>query len=366
MDGDRTKILITSIGSRVGLGLLESLRASRAHLTVIGVNSAAEAPQNFSCDRVYLAPATVQKDAFEERLRAIMDTVRPDAVLAGRDEELEALAALAREPSFADVLFLTPGPEAAALCNDKFETWRFAQDHGLPFAESAIDAEGLGRIVARTGYPVIAKQRRGGHASRGVYVVRNDAEAGRVLETGQYVFQAFIEPSSSSMELQRELAFGVPWSFQMRDARIALEGVIDRDGTIVCLAGAVSDTTGGLSLRIEAIEDSAAEDVYRAYARALSVRGHFGPLNLQGKRNANGAFVPYEINGRFTGSVMARVLQGHNHVTQSLDFFLGRQLSASQRSATQTSVAFQIPTYYTVDRAAVSALQAQGHWRADK
>ena len=87
----KTKILITSVGSRVGFGLLESLRPVRDRFAVIGVNSVADAPQNFMCDRAYLAPATAEGAAYAARLRAIIEAERPAAILSGRDEELGAL-----------------------------------------------------------------------------------------------------------------------------------------------------------------------------------------------------------------------------------------------------------------------------------
>jgi hypothetical protein len=362
---NQTKILITSVGSRVGLGLLESLRPVRDRFAIIGVNSVADAPQNFMCDRAYLAPATADGVAFAERLRSIIESERPAAVLAGRDEELECLAAFAADPASNDVLFLTPGGDAVTICNDKYETWRFAQAHGLPFADTAVDAEGLRRIVARHGYPVIAKPRRGGHASRGVHVVRDDGETDRALNAGRFVFQAFIEPSSASIDLSRELAFGLPWSLQMRDIRHAAEGVIDRDGGVICLSSVVSDTAGGLSLRMEVVDDPEVEGVYRDYARALAARGHLGPLNLQGKKTAAGNFVPYEINGRFTGSVMARALQGHNQVTFALDYFLAGRLPPPNHQAVDLPVAVQVPIYFAIDRSAASTLKIEGRWDAD-
>jgi hypothetical protein len=361
----QTKILITSVGSRVGLGLLESLRPVRDRFAIIGVNSVADAPPNFLCDRAYLAPATADGAAFAGRLRAIVESERPAAVLAGRDEELACLAALAADPILKDILFLTPGSDAVAICNDKYETWRFAQAHGLPFADTAVDAEGLRRIIARDGYPVIAKPRRGGHASRGVHVVRDDGEAERALNAGRFVFQAFIEPSSASLDLSRELAFGVPWSLQMRDIRHAAEGVINRDGGVICLSSVVSDTAGGLSLHMAVVDDPEVEGVHRAYARALAARGHFGPLNLQGKKTAAGKFVPYEINGRFTGSVMARALQGYNQVVHALDYFLAGRLPPPRHQADGRPATVQTPVYFAIDPAAASALKSEGRWDAE-
>jgi hypothetical protein len=94
----------------------------------------------------------------------------------------------------------------------------------------------------------------------------------------------------------------------MRDIRYAAEGVVGRDGDVICVSSVVSETSGGLSMRMTVLDDPELEGVHRAYAHALAARGHFGPLNLQGKKTAAGEFLPYEINGRFTGSVMARTL----------------------------------------------------------
>lgn len=364
MTAPKAKVLITSVGSRVGLGLLESLRPERDRFAVIGVNAIADTPQNFCCDRAYLAPATAERAAFAGRLRAIIEAERPAAVLAGRDEELDCLAALAGDASLGDVLFLTPGAEATSICNDKYETWRFARAYGLPFAESAVDAEGLARIIARTGYPVIAKPRSGGHASRGVHVVRDDGEAGQALAAGRFVFQAFIEPSSASIAIARDLSFGVPWSFQMRDIRYAAEGVIGRNGDVICVSSVVSETTGGLSMRMTVVDDPEVEGVHRAYARALAARGHFGPLNLQGKKTATGEFLPYEVNGRFTGSVMARTLQGYNQVVHALDYFLAGRLPPPRHQASGRPATIQVPLYFAIDPAAVGKLKDQGCWDA--
>jgi hypothetical protein len=356
----RQKILITSIGSRVGFNLLDSLRPVRDRFVVIGVNSVAAAPQIFECDRAYLAPPTAQRAAFTTRLRSIIEAERPAAVLTGRDEELHCLAALAADPAFRDVLFLVPGVEAAKICNDKYETWRFAQAHGLPFVESAVDAEGLGRIVARSGYPVIAKPRHGGHASRGVYVVRDEGEARRTFDAGTFVFQAFIEPSSASIDLGRDLAFGVPWSLQMRDIKMSAEGVIGRDGSLICLSTVTSDTAGGVSLRMVVVDDPEMEQVHRAYAAAFAALGYFGPLNLQGKKTAAGEYMPYEINGRFTGSVMARTLQGYNQVVYALDHFLSGRMPPPRQQAAGAPAAVQTPVYFTIEPRAAKLLEAEG------
>jgi carbamoylphosphate synthase large subunit len=80
-------ILITSVGSLVGLNILDSLEAMRTRLRVVGTNSEPKAPNNFRCDVAYLAPETADP-AFIARLRTIIAHEKPDLVLAGRDADL--------------------------------------------------------------------------------------------------------------------------------------------------------------------------------------------------------------------------------------------------------------------------------------
>ena len=45
---------------------------------------------------------------------------------------------------------------------------------------------------------------------------------------------------------------------------------------VICQSSVVSETAGGLSLRMWVVEDPEIERVHRAYARALAARGHLG------------------------------------------------------------------------------------------
>ena len=67
---------------------------------------------------------------------------------------------------------------------------------------------------------------------------------------------------------------------------------------------------------------SALERMTADYARALSPLGYIGPLNFNCKKIGPDRFVPYELNGRFTGATAARALLGHPEVEYALDYFL--------------------------------------------
>jgi carbamoyl-phosphate synthase large subunit len=56
--------------------------------------------------------------------------------------------------------------------------------------------------------------------------------------------------------------------------------------------------------------------------------GSTGPLNIQGRVNADGRFVPFEINARFSASTFLRTLAGFNEV----DFYARQSLGQPPRS----------------------------------
>ena len=64
------------------------------------------------------------------------------------------------------------------------------------------------------------------------------------------------------------------------------------------------------------------QDVCEA-ARAISTAvGSRGPLNIQGRLDRDGRFVPFEINPRFSASTYLRALAGFNEI----DYYIGRLL----------------------------------------
>jgi carbamoyl-phosphate synthase large subunit len=60
--------------------------------------------------------------------------------------------------------------------------------------------------------------------------------------------------------------------------------------------------------------------------------GSTGPLNIQGRMTADGRFVPFEINARFSASTFLRTLAGFNEVDFYIRLSLGRQPRSELRA----------------------------------
>lgn len=85
-------LFITSIGSLLGHNILDALEGRRRHLRIVGGNSVAEAGGNFRADRIHLLPEAAAGPAHLAALSKVIEAETPDLVLAGRDDDVSALA----------------------------------------------------------------------------------------------------------------------------------------------------------------------------------------------------------------------------------------------------------------------------------
>ncbi len=160
-------VLVTSVGSGVGYGVLHAFRRAARRYRVIGANCEAVAAGNFRCDRLHLMPPTSDADAYLEALDRVLARERPELLVPGHDSELPLLAghrhALEQRHGCRVVV---ASSEVIRVSNDKLESARF---FGECFAATvaADDADGIERLIAGRGFPLLVKPRFG-YASRGV------------------------------------------------------------------------------------------------------------------------------------------------------------------------------------------------------
>lgn len=352
------------MGSRVGQSLLEALAPLRAGLCLIGTNSIPEAANLFACDRARLLPETRQAEDFEAALAALIEAEAPDLVLACRDADLPALSRLSlRFPGRIPV----PPPDLMPVFADKYESWRFALRHELPFATSAFTPDEARALLAGTGLPLVAKPRWGGHASKHVYLVQSRDQLAAVLRTERFLIQELLAPAS--LELDADFGrLGLPWVHAVADDKRIAELVIGRDGEVVSLSASGTRGSELGSTPWELLPGSETAEIERvalAYARQLGAAGLRGPLNLQGKLLADGRFVVYELNARFTGSASARSALGYNQVGHLLAHYLaGAGPEVPQRPGPALKAAKIPQRYIALNEEDIASLRATGQWQA--
>lgn len=327
--GAKPVLLITSAGSLVAAAILACLEPVRDALTIVGVNSV-PAPVAFLCDRLHLVPPAADRAACEAAMRKVAALERPHLVLAGRDEDVALLADAAAEGWFPEGLFpaaVIPGPpqSLAAVFVDKLRTAQFARTHGLEFASTAVGTGDAAALAGSHGWPLIAKPRSGA-GSRGVALLRNRQELVQAAADPRQMIQPFLVCDDIAVQWRlydETAARGMPWRWAFTDIETTAELVIGPDGSVSGLCLDTGMTAPPLRTQVSLLDDREVAGVGLAWAAALAARGHRGPVNIQGKRLANGRFIPYEIGARFGGTSIARAKLGSNLVLRMVTELLG-------------------------------------------
>lgn len=125
-------ILIISLGSLMGHNILTALQFIRDRLFVIGSETNPAAANNFRCDAAYLIPPTNNGPLFERKLHETVVTADVELVLTGTNNDLPVLARMSTGETRSDRVLLVPPSKLVEICNDKYEKYRFAREHGLP------------------------------------------------------------------------------------------------------------------------------------------------------------------------------------------------------------------------------------------
>lgn len=358
------KILITSVGSLVGQNVLDSLQDRRADVEVVGVNSLASAAGNFRCDRCYLAPSAAIFDAYRDRLHSILCEERPDLVLPGRDDDVVVLAAIKEAaPSFFAAIPVGPLSIAKVLA-DKWASHEFAAVHGLPYVDTALadDLPAVRRIVSRHGFPLIAKPRRG-NGSRGTRVVFDDAQCAAVGKLDGYVLQHYVQPEPEVLRSRQGDGTGVPLFYAPVLQQIVSQAVIGPDGRVRELFCTFIDLVMGRAERIVWLDDAEVMEATCRYAEAVAAAGWVGALNVQGRRDKEGAFLVYELNGRVSGGTMARLLLGFDEVGMLFESFTGRTIPPSSRGIGAHGIVTKSLVDFTAEPNNIADLQNLGKWQ---
>ena len=365
-------ILLLSAGSLLGQNVLDALEGRRDRVRITGLNTVGGNPRVFRCDRAYKAPAALTP-GFVDFLRDIVAREKPDLILPGRDEDLIFLAQLAEQDP--EMARLIPGGSlhAVRIMNDKALSYRFAQEHGLPFAESFVldasaNAEQAIAWAARQGYPVLAKPREG-FGSNGIRILCEEAHLRALLRRAPsgLVLQEMIdfgEDRWKQVQQFRETAdAGVPLFFQVPDNRqYAGQALIQRDGTVSHVFTSLSLMVLGRCESAQPLPDPELVRVTRAYAEAFARLGWRGVFNLQCRKHG-ASYRVNELNGRMSGSTSARRYLGFDEPRELIRAFCNHDIGPDPRETGCTDgVVYRSLTDYFVPAAAEATFARDGVW----
>jgi carbamoyl-phosphate synthase large subunit len=360
------RLLVLSVGTRVGQNVLTSLKDRRDRLHVAATSSVCNEPALFDCDVVYRVPPTAaEPQAFERALLDIMAQERVDLVIPCRDDDVAFLASLReRRPELSSRL-LCGSTAPVRVIGDKWLSAQFSVQHGLPFAASLIkcSAEERAGFVATCGFPLVAKPRRG-YASLGIYIIWNDAQLAATLDDDAYLAQQFLgDPDTIGKYLAAMEAKGIPLYHTFQGRRHSIQALITPDGAIAYVMSIriVSDRRRSKWVGLDTDPDAIA--IGRKCATVFAAAGWRGPLNIQCQRAPDGKLMIHEFNGRFTGATFERWLLGYDEVGAAITSFTGRPMPSPGSRATPSLEAFETVVGRAADPAHVADLEREGVWR---
>lgn len=291
-------VLVLAVGGNVSQGILKALARSRFHCRVVGADIGPDHMGLFTVDKACVSP-WAHEAAFIPWLIACCRRESVDLVLSGAEPVLMALAkhrdTVERETGSR---CLVSDLAVMETCDDKWKTcgWLTRNDFACPPSAPTDAQDAIDELVARHGYPLIAKPRRGGGA-RGHFPVANEADLAYVRQKPDYLIQQYIG------QLEDEYTVGC---FVDREGRMAESCCMRRD----LVAGTTFRAWLGEFPEIR-------EEAERIVAALRPV----GPCNVQLRMTGDGP-VCLEINPRFSGTTPIRAHFGYNEAEAAIAHFL--------------------------------------------
>jgi len=291
-------ILITAASRRVPLVL-----AFRNALGALGISGRVVvtdvnplSPAVHVADQAYRVPLADDPDYLPELLK-ICQTERIRLAIPTIDDELELCGASRPRFNKIGVMAACSSQETAALCNDKYATWRQLATAGVPAARTYLPGE----LPVNPKFPLFIKPRVG-RGAVGAHKIRNQRDLDFFID---YVDRPVIQEYLASPEYTIDVlcdARGRAVSIVPRERVVIRAGVIDRGRTVKT------------SALIELAEQVCAAIPF------------FGPINIQ-CRLRDGWPSVFEINPRFSGGIPLTIAAGANFPKMLIRLAMGGTLT---------------------------------------
>jgi carbamoyl-phosphate synthase large subunit len=319
--GQNNNILLTSAGSLVGRTVISCLEDTCPQFRLIGTNSIPDEPYLQKLDALYLIPESSNNESiFIEKILSLIDQLKPVLVIPCRDEDILLLSTIAEKYSHLKDRILCGSSLMSKVMLDKWESYLFSRENGLPFAQSSLcDNEvSTSQLIEKCGFPIIIKPRKG-FASRQVTIAFDENQLRMFSSNNAMMFQEYIGENQGIINFLEDIKFnGVPLFFSFEAEKIAIQTYINRNGTINDIFATTHNMKNGMSMIANRYNQSDAIDLGQKTAECFSRNGWRGPLNIQCAKDNFDKLKIYEFNGRFTGATALRLSLGYDELLFAL------------------------------------------------
>lgn len=286
-------VLITGIGGDIAQAVASIIREQHPGLRLIGVDMHEQHGGDHFVDEFVKVPPASAPD-YLETIRSVVVSRSVDTLIPMSEPELDVMGPLIGE--LGENRCITSGEWVVAAGLDKLATINALSGLGLPVPWTFAVGEEL-----PSEYPCILKNRFGS-GSRAVFTVRDGEEAAYLAKKyPDAIFQEMLEPAD------REITCAV---YRRRDGGVASLLMLRR-------------LAGGFTNWAKVIEDEATTRMCQVIGEGLNLRGS---MNIQLRLTDKGPRV-FEINPRFSSTVLMRHRIGFSDVLWALDEAQGKTVS---------------------------------------
>lgn len=302
-----TRIGVTGTGSLIGQAIIKSIRASSyaKDCYVVGFDYFKDTVGSYWVNNNYLLPdildSRITESQWVKAVTEILGNERLQILLIGLDFELKLFAKYGQEmEQVTGCRIVVSDKRVIEIADDKYRTFQFLKSNGLHFPITYLPAELPGGGVE---FPAILKPRVGAR-SRGVYVVKNEAELSEKLaKVKDPILQELVGDASE------EYTCGVIFFDHQVREMIALKREL-RDGNTY-----------------SACHNRSFPDAIYDYIREIATKLEpYGACNFQLRIDGNGIPKLFEINARHSGTTYMRSLFGFREVEYIIGYLLGQEI----------------------------------------
>ncbi len=310
-----------------GQNVLTALEGRRETFRLVALNSEPEEPALYDFDHVLLVPELRKDPArFTEIFDRAVEELNPDLIIPCRDDDMLFLAEQSESSPMLRERSLCGNADTARAMLNKFASWEFSRDHGLPFAPTIHSQDEPSAIVAfarQHRLPVICKPEEG-FASKGVSIIMTESQLVQQIGAKGMVFQAYLgDPAIVANYVQRCETMGVPLFQSFEGLKISIQSYVRKDASVGRIFVTENTMRQGRSELVRETWSEDAFDIGTRCATAFAASGWRGPLNIQCQRTPGGKLFIYEYNGRYTGATSARLYLGYDEVGVAVQEYCG-------------------------------------------
>lgn len=302
-DLDKLKVAVTGVGGNIGYGIIRALKLCSIDVTIVAFDAEPSAIGLYQSDEAYLLPRIHNEERCLTEVITICRQIGVDVILVGSDIELPFYSRYREKiESQTRAKVLLNSSKVIRIGCDKWLTYQFLKDKGLPYCRSTIpysrDIDGVLDFANELGYPLVVKPRFGSGAKNFHIVYDKEALLFYVKRTQDCIIQEYLKGDN-----------GEYTSSVFSDKNGVIKGIF-------------------VSKRILRKGDSYViycgkfPEVEEQVKKVVTELGSIGVCNVQLLFGKEKGPIVFEINPRFSGTSVIRALYGFNEIEFMIRHFV--------------------------------------------